>query len=340
MRIIFTLIFCLIYGSLFSKENTPLTFSPWQEVVVSVSDLDRTASFFKNIGNFDLLHRANVSKSALVHYGLSDRDSAEEMLLKEKNSTHGFVRLINFHSSKGKMPMRPGARAWDTGCFFSIMIRMKGMDQIYKEAIKLGWWTETPIINYSAFGSNLNIVVFKGPDGLQVSAYERLSPPLPEEFKNLDIFSQPFNIMQTVNNAEVTKEFYSNILGFKTWYDGEAYVSKEKVMHPLGIPYSLTTKTRYKAKILSPIEGEFGRVEMVEFMDLEGIDYSNKCAAPNLGILSIKFPVENIQQTKKIILNRKPDLKVKIESIKIKPYGNVEIITVKTPDGSSVQFYK
>ena len=91
MRIIFTLIFCLIYGSLFSKENTPLTFSPWQEVVVSVSDLDRTASFFKNIGNFDLLHRANVSKSALVHYGLSDRDSAEEMLLKEKNSTHGFV---------------------------------------------------------------------------------------------------------------------------------------------------------------------------------------------------------------------------------------------------------
>ena len=329
----------------FSLANSPnetfsVTERPWQEVVISVSNLERASDFFIKIGKYVVLHEGEVSKEALKYYGLSNDFKAYEMLIKERDSSHGFIRLINFTSKYKKMPMRPGARAWDTGCFFSVMLRMKGMDQIYKDAINLGWWTETPIINYSAFGSNLKIIIFKGPDGIQVSGYERLSPPLPVEFDGLEVFSQPFNIMQTVKDAEVTKRFYMDTLGFKLWYDGKPFVGKQKALHPLGIPFSLTNSTRYKAKILFPMKGEFGRVEMVEFMDLEGLDYSKSCDAPNLGLLSIKFPVKDIIRARKTILNRTPDLNLDIKSINIVPYGDIQIISLKTPDGANIEFYK
>ncbi len=337
--------FCFSGYSKFSLANSPneipsVTEDPWQEVVISVSNLERASGFFTEIGKYIVLHRGEVSGEVLKYYGLNNDFVAQEVLIKERDSSHGFIRLINFDSDPNKMPMRPGARAWDTGCFFSVMLRMRGMDQIYKDAIKLGWWTETPIINYSAFGSNLKIVIFKGPDGIQVSGYERLSPPLPSEFEGLEVFSQPFNIMQTVKDAEVSKKFYMDILGFKLWYDGKPFIGKEKALHPLGIPYSLTNSTRYKAKILFPSKGEFGRVEMVEFMDLEGFDYGTSCDAPNLGLLSIKFPVKNILEARKAILERKPDLNLDIKSINIVPYGDIQIMSLKTPDGANIEIYE
>ena len=350
MKYLFVIYFFLIFSyfsgySKFSSANSPneipsVTEYPWQEVVISVSNLERASNFFTEIGKYIVLHKGEVLGETLKYYGLTRDFSAQEVLIKERDSSHGFIRLINFNSERNKIPMRPGARAWDTGCFFSVMLRMRGMDQIYKDAINLGWWTETPIINYSAFGSNLKIVIFKGPGGIQVSGYERLSPPLPSEFEGLEVFSQPFNIMQTVKDAEVAKKFYMDILGFKLWYDGKAFTGKEKALHPLGIPYSLTNSTRYKAKILFPSKGEFGRVEMVEFMDLEGLDYSKSCDAPNLGLLSIKFPVKNIMESRKVILNRKPDLNLDIQSINIAPYGDIQIISLKTPDGANIEIYE
>ena len=55
------------------------------------------------------------------------------------------------------------------------MVRMKDMASIYDDAIAMGWWTETPI-TYLEFGtSKLNVVIFRGPDGMQVQGYERLA---------------------------------------------------------------------------------------------------------------------------------------------------------------------
>jgi hypothetical protein len=54
---------------------------------------------------------------------------------------------------------------------------MKDMQSIYDDAIAMGWWTETPITQYVFGDSHLNIVVFQGPDGMQVQSYERLSIP-------------------------------------------------------------------------------------------------------------------------------------------------------------------
>ena len=133
--------------------------------------------------------------------------SAEELLLSAEGSDVGFIRLIRFDNVGTKKPMRPGSRAWDTGCYFSLMVRMKGLRQIYDEAIQMGWWTETPVAQILFGESRLDVVIFKGPDGIQVQGYDRLEPPLPEAFPKFDRISQPFNIMQMIKNRENSRKF-------------------------------------------------------------------------------------------------------------------------------------
>ena len=51
-----------------------------------------------------------------------------------------------------------------------------------KDAIDLGWWTETPITPLDFGTSKLKVVIFRGPQGIQVQGYERLSPSLLKQF--------------------------------------------------------------------------------------------------------------------------------------------------------------
>ena len=332
----------LIFSGHAGVHNTtpdPITELPWQEAVISVTDLEKTAEFFKKIGGFKELYRGQSSKSSIKHYGLTADASAEELLLSAKGSDVGFIRLIRFDNTDTKKPMRPGSRAWDTGCYFSLMVRMKGLREIYDEAIEMGWWTETPVAEIKFGESRLDVVIFKGPDGLQIQGYDRLEPPLPESFPEFDRISQPFNIMQMIKNRENSRKFFVDLLGFDTFFYGVPFTAKEEAVTPLGIPLNLTTKTQYRTAIYYPIAGELGRVEMIEFMDIKGLDHSEKCHAPNLGLLSIKYSIEDMQQTLGMLKSR--GLRsVDVNEIKLQPYGDISIFSLSSPDGAIIEFYE
>ena len=332
----------LIFSGHAGVHNTtpdPITELPWQEAVISVTDLEKTAEFFKKIGGFKELYRGQSSKSSIKHYGLTADASAEELLLSAKGSDVGFIRLIRFDNTDTKKPMRPGSRAWDTGCYFSLMVRMKGLREIYDEAIEMGWWTETPVAEITFGESRLDVVIFKGPDGLQIQGYDRLEPPLPESFPEFDRISQPFNIMQMIKNRENSRKFFVDLLGFDTFFYGVPFTAKEEAVTPLGIPLNLTTKTQYRTAIYYPIAGELGRVEMIEFMDIKGLDHSEKCHAPNLGLLSIKYSIEDMQQTLGMLKSRGLQ-SVDVNDIQLQPYGDISIFSLSSPDGAIIEFYE
>tara|TARA_B100000945_G_scaffold313662_1_gene310085 strand:- start:486 stop:1523 length:1038 start_codon:yes stop_codon:yes gene_type:complete len=327
------------HAGVHNKTPDPITELPWQEAVISVTDLEKTAEFFKKIGGFKELYRGQSSKSSIKHYGLTADASAEELLLSAKGSDVGFIRLIRFDNTDTKKPMRPGSRAWDTGCYFSLMVRMKGLREIYDEAIEMGWWTETPVAEIKFGESRLDVVIFKGPDGLQIQGYDRLEPPLPESFPEFDRISQPFNIMQMIKNRENSRKFFVDLLGFDTFFYGVPFTAKEEAVTPLGIPLNLTTKTQYRTAIYYPVAGELGRVEMIEFMDIKGLDHSEKCHAPNLGLLSIKYSIEDMQQTLGMLKSRGLQ-SVDVNEIKLQPYGDISIFSLSSPDGAIIEFYE
>ena len=322
----------------FAAASEPVTTRVWQEAVVSVSDLDQTARFFNGIGDYVVKWRGRLRESELEAFGLSGDAGGEALLLGPADAETGLVRLIRFDNAGRREPMRPGARAWDTGCYFSLMVRAKDLASIYDDAIALGWWTETPI-TYLEFGaSRLNVVVFRGPGGLQVQAYERLSPPLPEAVGPFERLTRPFNVMQMVRSRDAAYGFFTDVLGFETFYAGEPYLASEPEFMPLGIPYNLTTSVSYSAGIVYPRPGEFGRMEMIEIMGLEGRDYSDRCHAPNLGILAIRFEIDSLEVLETRLDARGYPPNGPSQPLRLPPYGRFDVLNVTTPDGALIQF--
>ena len=196
-------------------------------------------------------------------------------------------------------------------------------------------------IAYLEFGaSKLNIVVFRGPDGVQVQGYERLEPPLPPEIPAFERMAGPFNVMQTVRDRDETYRFYTEVLGFDSFYKGAPFTAREPTPTPLGIPINLTTTSAYRAGIVYPTAGEFGRMEMVEFMDLDGNDHANRCDAPNLGILAVRFPVAAVGNAIALLESRDWPVSSAPADVHIPPYGDGRLFSIKTPDGANLQFFE
>lgn len=317
----------------------PVTKLPWQEVVVSVSDIDRTASFFREIGGYESKWRGPLDASLNLAWALPQGASGEALLLGPAGYETGLIRLLRFDNAGERVPMRPGSRAWDTGCYFSMMVRMKNMPEIYRRAIDLGWWTETPIAPVSFRGSELLVVIYRGPDGVQVQGYERLKPPLPDTIPAFESLTGPFNMMQMVKDRDATHDFFTGVLGLESYYKGNPYLAPEPTPTPLGIPLSLTTTVPYRAGIVQTRPGEFGRMEFIEVMGMSGFDYSDRCRAPNLGTLAVRFQVEDAAEARNRIRERGWAIRNEIGRARLQPYGDIDLFAVQTPDGAIIQFY-
>ena len=80
-------------------------------------------------------------------------------------------------------------------------------------------------------------------------------------------------------------------------------------------------------------------MEMIEVMGLDGFDYSDRCEAPNLGILAVRYPVEDIYQARATLLRRGGKLWRDVNQVVIGDVGEVALFSVKTPDGAIMQFF-
>jgi catechol 2,3-dioxygenase-like lactoylglutathione lyase family enzyme len=321
-----------------AQTITPITTQPWAEAVISVSDLGRTAAFFTEVGGYEVRWRGIVPRANLKHWGLPEAVRAEAVLLAAEGAESGFVRLIRFDDANG-VPTRPGARPWDTGCHFSLMLRGRDLERRYQEAIALGWWSESDLISLEFGGSKLKNVIFKGPDGVNIAVYERLSPPLAAFWRDFQRLSQPFNAMQTVRDRDRTLAFFTEVLGFDVYYKGEPSTASEPTYSNFSIPTDLTTRLPTLAGIVEPIRGEVGRMEFIQFMDLAGEDYANRCLPPNLGIISIRYPVADAAAASGIIRARNWPVLFDVASLSMTPYGPVTSFAIQAPDGAMIEFF-
>lgn len=319
-------------------KPTPVTSEPWFEAVISVRNLDQTGAFFTEVGGYELRWEGDASGSELAFYDLPEAASARVRVLGVPGVAQPTIRFLQFENAGPSQPMRPGAHAWDTGCYFSLMLRMKDIQGIYEEALDLGWLTETPIAPLEFGASKLRIVIFKGPHGVQVQGYERLSPPLPEAFPAFERMSPPFNIMQMARDRDATYAFTTEVLGFTTFHHGKPYTSQTEKPMPLGIPINITDTSRYRASIVAPAAGEMGRLEMIELMDLKGFDHRDRCAAPNLGLLAVRYPVTSAADTARTLQLRGGELSQKTIAVDLGNGRSGHALAIDSPDGARIEF--
>jgi catechol 2,3-dioxygenase-like lactoylglutathione lyase family enzyme len=310
--------------------------NPWQEALLSVRDLDAAARFFVEVGGFEAVARGALDDSELAYWQLADGVSGEYLLLRAPGSGHGWLRFVRFDGVEQR-PIRVGARAWDTGGHFSLMMRAKDLDAVYADALRLGWTSESEPVRFDFPPSVLANVVLKGPDGINIALYERLAPPL-EAFWQFERLSQPFNAMQMVADIEAADAFFTGLLGM-THFWADDFLDPAPGPNNFGLPQNLTTEIPRRTRILTSVPGETGRLELMQFAGLDGRNLAERAAPPNLGILSVRFEVGDADAAHARFSAAGGQAWRAPATVMLPPYGEIRVFAVRAPDGAIVEIW-
>ena len=309
----------------------------WQEAVISVSDLDHWDRSLQVLAGWRSTYEGAVDPRQLRQWNLPRTVTAVERLYSNPGTDAQLVRLIEFDAPR-QVQIRSAAQPWDTGGWFSLMVRTPDALESFRRAQALHWSAYSDPIRLQFQDSDLRIVVLRGPDGVNFGVYERISPAL-EGFDRMRLLSRPFNAMQTVIDAPATAQFFRDALGLQTLYENNT-ASPEPTVSNFGIPVNYTVQIPRRAFILEASPGPAGRVEVIEFVGFEGRNLSRRGVPPNLGILSLRFPVSDLTNRLRAIRKAGVTPSFARAVVTMAPYGEVESAAIHTPDGAMIELFQ
>ena len=303
--------------------------SGFTEIVISVSDLRRTAQVWIDVLGYEYRTPPTpLEPSFFDYWKLPKHITGEFCVLANPNDTKGYLKLIRLNNVPEQIQMRSSCAIWDTGGIFDFNVRVKDVEATFRKLQRKGWQgiTDPKAFDFGKF--RVKEVVMKSFDGEILALIERISPPL-EGFPNLKIGSHIFNSTQIVRNMAQSYQFYSDVLGFKDYLHHRSAATNDGT-NVIGLPKSLALTIVRNVYILHPEAINDGSIELMEIEGLAGENRSEYCRLPNLGILTVRFPVDDLSAFKDYLAS------CKIEIL----FEDAMEITISTLDGAFLSFYQ
>jgi hypothetical protein len=107
-----------------------------------------------------------------------------------------------------------------------------------------------------------------------------------------------------------------------------------------GLPYRIAMDTPVDVAIVQPRGVVLGCIELLAPGELMGRDFSGLASPPNLGVLMVRFPVEGLMDYANQLRAVGVPLLLEPTEISIAPYGKVNIMALRAPNGSWLEFYE
>lgn len=317
-------------------QGQPVTIAPWQEAVVSVRDLDQASALLRETGRWRTVAHGRIDRTERAFYHLPQQAHGRFQLVCAPDSDTGCIRFVRFDGVPQR-PVRLAARPWDTGGIFSVMIRSDDVQALFESALAHGWWAESEPIRFDFGGSKLKNVVLTGPHGFNIAVYQRLDPP----FTAFPVgrMSQAFNSMRMVRDHQTALDFYVRGLGFATLFNAD-YLDDKPTPSNFSIPHNLVQTIPRRAAVVYPQAGETGRVELMQFVGFAGKDVSAHASPPNLGILSVRFPVTGLSAYAAQLASRGIKPAYQADGVTLGGIGVVSLLAVRDPDGNLTEFFE
>ncbi len=306
----------------------------FQEVIFSVSNLERELSFYQEICGWKLVYYGNGSNALKQLWHLETSVEVEEALLINSGDNRGFLRLVKF-SNVEQQQIRSGTQIWDSGGVFDVNIRVKNIAKMYRSFQDEGWNGYTDPNRFSFGKFDVSEVLVKGPDGITFAMMQRFNPPLKGfEFEKA---SRVFNSTTICNDYEKTRDFFINILGFELYFETEGN-DRSHGKNVIGIPPNINGNITVPVCIVHPTGENDGSLELLQTNELKGKDCSAMAKPPNLGILMYRFPIRNADTYAAILKKRGVQLNSEVQTLEITPYGKLKVFSVLSPDGVWIEF--
>lgn len=315
----------------------PFISGGYQEAVFSVSDLAEQTAFYQDVAGWQILHKGSVSPTLMSAYALPPNVSGSEVVLGNPGAERGFLRLVQFHGAD-QQQIRSNAQSWDTGGFFDVNSRVADMQTKFAQFQALGWQAASDPVQFSFGPFVVKEWLTRGPDGIVLALIERVQPPL-EGWPHMRQLSRLFNATQVVADAEEARRFYVDKLGFDVYLEHTA-ASEQPEQNVLGLPHNVAADVARIVYILHPQGTNEGSIEILAFDGADGSDFSARARPPNLGILTLRFPLSDMQGFAKHVAAEGIDVAVAPMRTELTPYGEVWLMAIRGPGGVWLEFFQ
>jgi catechol 2,3-dioxygenase-like lactoylglutathione lyase family enzyme len=311
-----------------------------QEIVASVKNLEEAAETWSAVGGWEIKHRGEAPSGLAAAWGLPPNTTIREIVLGPPGVDRGFLRLVKIEGLP-QVQIRSSARPFDTGGLFNVNAMVKDIDAVFEALRDRGFHGYADPNRYQLFGRTYAGALLQGHDGVVINLLQRVG----QSYDDLPPFtglSHIINATQMVADYDRAFRFFTETLGWQvrweaspTW-DGSG-------SNNMGLPDSLVREGRIKERAASfraSEKAEGGTIEIFAFSGVSGKDFSARATAPNLGLLSYRIHVPDLERMLARLAARGVKPRNGPTRLALPPYGMVRLAVLQAPDGAWLELFE
>lgn len=317
--------------------NRDFEIDGFDEAVIIIRSPEPHLACWRDVGGWVLQHQGEVDTRLLRGWGLPQA-TGREWRLGHRNGSVGHVRLMQLDNAGPQADMRPDDQCWDSGGIFDLNVRVRDVAAQAAALHALHWHGASPPIRWDFGGLIVKEWLTRGPDNVRLALIERVEPPLREADQPTGL-GPVFNSSQIVRDMDAALDFYGRVLGFQraVSFQTGPLASAANVM---GVPPGLASQTSLDLHILHPWGLKEGSIEIVSVNGAGGLDLSDTAKLPNFGMALLRHRVRGLRVFAEHLAAQGWLLAMPLTRMTIEPYGAVDLLAVRTPEGARLEFYE
>ena len=307
------------------------------EAVISVSDLERSASTWVEIGGWEEICRGPTRQEVLRFMGVPGVPT-DEVVLRKPGTARGLVRLMQFKGVE-QVQIRSSGQHWDTGGIFDLYVYVSDLERVFTQLQRAGWQGFTDPVGYQLGPFDISESIMRGPDGEVLVLMQRNAPPYDKvRFgANQPGWSLPFNSALLVKDYAAHDALFRETLGWTVHLEGNS-ASQPPGHTPIGLPFNIAQEYARPFAAFAPHpDDRTGSIQVFSLAGLDGYDFSDRAHAPNLGLLTLRVPVPDLQA---FMADAEDVFAGGPGQMTLAPFGKVTAVVLKAPNGARIEFFQ
>ena len=307
---------------------------PFSEAVVIVCDINKTMTFYRDVIGWNVEVPILPTPDLARIWALKSPTNIQSCLVRAPGAAQGGLRLVQIDGVQQQY-IRANSQIWDTGGIYDLNTRVRDIFNLAHTLHKHSWFAGTDPVEM-VFGENkVYEWLAKGHDGIVYALIERIFPPL-EAQQDEALFSAIFNSSVVVKDYDAEMGFYQNTLGFDLLVR-QHDCFKEARPNVFAMPLNLVETTPYQLSMLAPSGNGAGGVEICHFPELQGNDFSQRAQPPNIGIVTLRFPVTGMDSLKARLIDNNV---VIMADEYLRLDADVRVLCARTPNNNWIEFFE
>lgn len=293
-------------------------------VTVGVKDLEFALKTWRDEFGFEVIARREGPDATLGRlWGIEPARVRRQALVGTPGLQKARLHLVEF--DRPEAPVREGAASTDLGPK-NLDVACRDLPKKYEALLRKGQKFRSPWVEYPFEGKRVREVQMPGHDQTNLVLVEIVGDPAPYSDKGCAGLT---SFVVVSPNPDADQRFFTEALGFAL--GGSHLLKGPEIEKMVGLPKGAGLDMRF----FGPKDDPFGRIEVVHYEGIAGVDRFIRAHPPALGTLHVTLFVEALAPAIKAAGGHGSRVREHgpIDTI----YGKGQAATVFAPNGLRVE---